>query len=56
VALAHPDVVAALARLAGAIPADDMRAMNYAVDAERKDPAAVARVFLDRTFGADSDP
>jgi glycine betaine/choline ABC-type transport system substrate-binding protein len=44
--LAHPDVAAALARLAGAVSADDMRAMNYAVDAKRQDPAAVAREFL----------
>jgi osmoprotectant transport system permease protein len=48
--LAHPDVAAALARLAGAISADDMRAMNYAVDAQRRDPAAVAKEFLSRTF------
>jgi osmoprotectant transport system permease protein len=48
--LAHPDVAAALTRLAGAISADDMRAMNYAVDAQRRDPAAVAREFLSRTF------
>jgi glycine betaine/choline ABC-type transport system substrate-binding protein len=46
--LAHPGVAAALARLAGAVSADDMRAMNYAVDAERRDPATVAREFLNR--------
>jgi glycine betaine/choline ABC-type transport system substrate-binding protein len=44
--LAHPGVAAALARLAGAISAANMREMNYAVDARRQDPAAVAREFL----------
>jgi osmoprotectant transport system permease protein len=44
--LAHPGVAAALARLAGAISAANMREMNYAVDAKRQDPAAVAREFL----------
>lgn len=34
------------ARLAGRITADDMRAMNYAVDGEKKDASAVAREFL----------
>ena len=48
--LAHPDVAAALARLAGAISAADMRTMNYAVDAQHRDPAAVAREFLSRAF------
>jgi osmoprotectant transport system permease protein len=46
--LAHPEMVAALARLGGRISAADMRAMNYAVDAERRDPAAVAREFLNQ--------
>jgi osmoprotectant transport system substrate-binding protein len=32
--------------LAGRISADQMRAMNYAVDGEKKDAAAVAREFL----------
>jgi osmoprotectant transport system substrate-binding protein len=32
--------------LAGSITADDMRAMNYAVDGEKKDAAVVARDFL----------
>lgn len=32
--------------LAGRITAEDMRAMNYAVDGEKKDAAAVARSFL----------
>ena len=33
-------------RLGGQITADEMRAMNYAVDGEKKDAAAVARDFL----------
>ncbi len=37
---------AAFGRLAGSISADDMRAMNYAVDGEKKDAGAVARQFL----------
>jgi osmoprotectant transport system substrate-binding protein len=37
---------AAFDRLAGRISADDMRAMNYAVDGEKKDASAVAREFL----------
>lgn len=37
---------AAFDRLAGRITADDMRAMNYAVDGEKKDAGAVAREFL----------
>lgn len=36
----------AFERLAGRIPADEMRQMNYAVDGEKKDAAAVAREFL----------
>jgi osmoprotectant transport system permease protein len=46
--LAHPSLRDALARLAGRVSAADMRAMNYAVDVEHRDPAAVARAFLDR--------
>jgi osmoprotectant transport system permease protein len=46
--LRHPQVREALERLGGRITADDMRAMNYAADALRQDPAAVARQFLDR--------
>ena len=34
------------ASLAGRITADQMRAMNYAVDGEKKDAGAVAREFL----------
>ena len=41
-----PPARAAFERLAGRITADNMRAMNYAVDGEKKDAAAVAREFL----------
>jgi osmoprotectant transport system permease protein len=47
--LRYPAVRRALDRLAGRITADDMRAMNYAADVERRDPAAVARAFLDQS-------
>src|SRR5277367_6417824 len=42
----HPEVGAALGELAGAISDDDMRRMNYAVDGQHRDPAAVVREFL----------
>ena len=45
--LRYPQVRRALEKLGGRITADDMRAMNYASDAEHADPAAVARRFLD---------
>jgi glycine betaine/choline ABC-type transport system substrate-binding protein len=41
-------VRAALGRLSGAVSADAMRAMNAAVDRDRRTPAEVAREFLDR--------
>lgn len=44
--LRYPDVRRALEKLAGRITPDDMRAMNYAADVERRDPAEVARAFL----------
>ncbi len=44
--LRHPEVRQALEALAGRITIDDMRKMNRAVDAERRDPAAVAGEFL----------
>ena len=37
-----------LARLSAASRVDAMRAMNYAVDVEKRDPADVAREFLRR--------
>jgi osmoprotectant transport system substrate-binding protein len=42
----HPEVGAALSALAGAISDDDMRRLNYAVDGEHRDAAAVVREFL----------
>ena len=52
--LRRSEVRRALNRLAGRISAADMRAMNRAVDVERKDPAAVARAFLRATAGVDT--
>jgi osmoprotectant transport system substrate-binding protein len=46
----HAEVAAALNRLSGRITADDMRRMNYAVDGEKKDAAAVVKDFLTRTL------
>jgi len=46
--LRHPAVRDAVESLAGRITVEDMRRMNQAVDAERQDPAAVARDFLTR--------
>jgi osmoprotectant transport system permease protein len=45
--LRYPEVRRALERLGGLVSADDMRAMNYAVDAEHRDPWLVVREFLD---------
>jgi osmoprotectant transport system permease protein len=44
--LAHPQVREALESLSGRISIEDMRRMNHAVDADRRDPADVAREFL----------
>jgi osmoprotectant transport system permease protein len=46
--LARPDVREAVAGLSGRITVADMRRMNYAVDAERRDAADVAREFVAR--------
>jgi osmoprotectant transport system permease protein len=48
--LRYPQVRQAVGRLAGRISAEDMRAMNYAADARRENPADIARRFLERTF------
>jgi glycine betaine/choline ABC-type transport system substrate-binding protein len=45
--LQHPGVAAALGHLDGRISAVAMQRMNYAVDGEKRDPAEVARAFLD---------
>jgi osmoprotectant transport system substrate-binding protein len=42
----HPEVGAALDALAGAISDEDMRRLNYAVDGEHRDAAAVVKEFL----------
>jgi osmoprotectant transport system permease protein len=42
----HPEVREALRALAGKISEDQMRRMNYAVDGEHKDVAAVVKEFL----------
>jgi osmoprotectant transport system permease protein len=44
--LAHPPVQAALQSLSRRISVSDMRRMNHAVDALRREPADVAREFL----------
>jgi osmoprotectant transport system permease protein len=46
VARLHPEVIAALGGLVGAIPAPTMRALNLAVDQGGRAPADVARDFL----------
>ena len=42
-----PEIGRALARLDGRVTAPIMRRMNYAVDADKRDPAVVVREFLD---------
>ena len=41
----HPEIRAAISMLAGKVSEDEMRHMNYAVDGEHQDPAAVVRQF-----------
>ena len=43
----HPEVLAALRRLAGTITAERMREMNRAVDEQHADPAKVADAFVE---------
>ncbi len=43
-----PQIKIALDALAGKVTADDMRAMNEAVDGEHRDPAAVVREFREK--------
>lgn len=45
--LRHPEIRRALARLDGRVMPAAMRRMNNAVDAQKRDPAAVVREFLD---------
>ena len=42
----HPEIGEALRQLSGRITAQEMRQMNYAVDGEKKDAAAVMKDFL----------
>jgi osmoprotectant transport system substrate-binding protein len=42
----HPEVAEALDALSGAISDEDMRRLNYAVDGQHRDVAAVVREFL----------
>ena len=44
--LRHPEIARAMARLVGHVTERDMRAMNRAVDLDRRDPPEVARQFL----------
>jgi glycine betaine/choline ABC-type transport system substrate-binding protein len=50
--LRYPAARRALEGLAGRITADDMRAMNYAADAEHRDISEIAKGFLDRVEGS----
>jgi osmoprotectant transport system permease protein len=51
VLLQHPAIGEALRRVAGRLPAAEMRRMNYAVDGEKQDPARVVKAFLDKIDG-----
>jgi osmoprotectant transport system permease protein len=46
--LRHPEIGRAMGRLIGRVTGRDMRAMNRAVDLDRRDPGEVAREFLAR--------
>jgi len=50
--LRYPQIASALSRLSGRVTSAEMRRMNFAVDGERADPAAVVRRFLDALEGA----
>ncbi len=45
---AHPALAEAIRSLAGRISVAEMRRMNHAVDAQRRDPAQIVREFLSR--------
>lgn len=51
VLLQYPAAAAAIRGLAGRLSAGEMRQMNFAVDGEKQDPAAVVRGFLDKIGG-----
>jgi osmoprotectant transport system substrate-binding protein len=46
----YPSLGPALDALTGRVSEADVRAMNYAVDGEKRDPATVVREFLTRKF------
>ena len=48
----HPEAATALQQLSGRITVEDMRHMNYAVDGEKKDAAAVVKEFLTKNLPA----
>jgi glycine betaine/choline ABC-type transport system substrate-binding protein len=50
----HPGVGAALDELGGAISDDEMRRLNYLVDVEHRDLAAVVRDWLDRNVPSET--
>lgn len=56
VLLEHPRVTAAMRSLGGALSDTEMRRLNYAVDAEKRDPSQVVRAFLDRINGSYGQP
>jgi osmoprotectant transport system substrate-binding protein/osmoprotectant transport system permease protein len=45
----YPEIASAMHSLAGKITAEEMRKLNYAVDAEKRDVKAVVREFLTRS-------
>jgi osmoprotectant transport system substrate-binding protein len=52
----HPEVRSALRRLSGRLSAQEMRRLNYAVDGEKRDAAAVVREFLRQQSFSNSFP
>jgi glycine betaine/choline ABC-type transport system substrate-binding protein len=52
----HPEIVTALQPILGRITAAEMRQLNYAVDGEKRDAAAVAREYLARKRGSGTHP
>jgi len=54
--LRHPEAAAALRRLDGAISGAEMRRMNHAVDALRREPRQVVTAFLDTIDSSHGQP
>lgn len=44
----HPEIVAALNKLAGKVTESQMIEMNYQVNVEKQQPAEVAHAFLEK--------